>query len=49
MAGALLVREAGGHVTQLAPSDPALPRIIASGSGIHGDLVALLARATAEL
>jgi myo-inositol-1(or 4)-monophosphatase len=49
MAGALLVREAGGRVTQLAPSDPALPRIIASGPEIHDDLVALLARATEGL
>ena len=46
MAGAMLVREAGGRVTELAPSDPAFPRIIASGPGIHDDLVALLARAT---
>ena len=49
MAGALLVREAGGRVTQLAPSDPALPRIIASGPGIHDDLVALLGHATEGL
>ena len=49
MAGALLVREAGGRVTQLTPSDPALPRIIASGPGMHDDLVALLARATEGL
>jgi len=46
MAGALLVREAGGRVTELNPKDPAFPRIIASGSGIHSELVALLARAT---
>jgi myo-inositol-1(or 4)-monophosphatase len=46
MAGALLVREAGGRVTELNPADPAFPRIIASGSGIHDDLAALLARAT---
>jgi myo-inositol-1(or 4)-monophosphatase len=49
MAGALLVREAGGRVTELAPADPAFPRIIASGPGIHDDLVALLARATEGL
>jgi len=49
MAGALLVREAGGRVTELAPADPAFPRIIASGSGIHDDLVTLLARATRGL
>jgi fructose-1,6-bisphosphatase/inositol monophosphatase family enzyme len=41
----MLVREAGGRVTQLDPRDPALPRIIASGPGIHDDLVTLLARA----
>ncbi len=46
MAGALLVREAGGQVTELQPRDPAFPRIIASGPGIHDDLVALLASAT---
>ena len=49
MAGALLVREAGGRVTELRPEDPAFPRIIASGPGIHDDLVALLARATEGL
>jgi myo-inositol-1(or 4)-monophosphatase len=49
MAGAMLVREAGGRVTELKPKDPAFPRIIASGPGIHGDLVALLGRATAGL
>jgi myo-inositol-1(or 4)-monophosphatase len=49
MAGAMLVREAGGRVSQLDPADPAFPRIIASGPGIHDDLVALLARATESL
>jgi myo-inositol-1(or 4)-monophosphatase len=49
MAGALLVREAGGRVTQLEPDDPAFPRIIASGPGIHDSLVTLLARATPGL
>ena len=49
MAGAMFVREAGGQVTLLEPKDPAFPRIIASGPGIHDDLVALLARATAGL
>ena len=49
MAGALLVREAGGRVTELTPSDPALPRIIASGPRMHDKLVALVARASAEL
>jgi myo-inositol-1(or 4)-monophosphatase len=45
MAGAMFVREAGGRVTLLEPKDPAFPRIIASGPGIHDDLVTLLARA----
>jgi fructose-1,6-bisphosphatase/inositol monophosphatase family enzyme len=49
MAGALLVREAGGRVTELAPADPAFPRVIASGPGIHDDLVKLLARVTEGL
>jgi myo-inositol-1(or 4)-monophosphatase len=49
MAGALLVSEAGGRVTQLHPSDPALPRIVASAPGIHDDLVALLGRAAKGL
>jgi myo-inositol-1(or 4)-monophosphatase len=45
MAGALLVREAGGRVTELSPSDPAFPRIIASGPGVHDALTRLLADA----
>jgi myo-inositol-1(or 4)-monophosphatase len=49
MAGALLVREAGGRVTELTPANPAFPRIIASGAGIHDRLVALLDRATRGL
>jgi myo-inositol-1(or 4)-monophosphatase len=49
MAGAMLVREAGGRVTQLDPKDPAFPRIIASGPEVHDDLVALLGRATEGL
>jgi myo-inositol-1(or 4)-monophosphatase len=49
MAGAMLVREAGGRVTELTPLDPAFPRIIASGARVHADLVALLARATESL
>jgi fructose-1,6-bisphosphatase/inositol monophosphatase family enzyme len=40
-----LVTEAGGRVTQLHPSDPALPRIVASAPGIHDDLLGLLDRA----
>lgn len=46
MGGAMLVREAGGRVTELTPANPAFPRIIASGAGIHDGLVALLDRAT---
>jgi myo-inositol-1(or 4)-monophosphatase len=46
MGGAMVVREAGGRVTELAPANPAFPHIIASGAGIHDDLLALLARAT---
>jgi myo-inositol-1(or 4)-monophosphatase len=42
MAGAMLVREAGGLVTELTPLDPAFPRIIASGPGVHDALVRLL-------
>jgi myo-inositol-1(or 4)-monophosphatase len=45
MAGAMLVREAGGQVAELTPTDSAFPHIVASGPGIHHDLVALLARA----
>jgi myo-inositol-1(or 4)-monophosphatase len=49
MAGAMLVREAGGQVSELDPRDPAFPRIIASGPGIHDDLRALLVRAVEGL
>jgi myo-inositol-1(or 4)-monophosphatase len=49
MGGAMIVREAGGRVTELTPKDPAFPRIVASGAGIHDDLVALLGRATQGL
>jgi myo-inositol-1(or 4)-monophosphatase len=49
MAGAMLVREAGGRVSQLDPRDPAFPRIIASGPGIHDELLTLLARAVEGL
>ena len=45
MAGAMLVREAGGRVTELTPLDPAFPRIIASGPGVHDALTRLLANA----
>jgi len=49
MAGALLVNEAGGRVTELHASDPALPHIVASGVGIHDSLLALLDRAAHTL
>lgn len=49
MAGALLVREAGGRVSELTPADPALPRIVASGLALHEPLLALLAKATVGL
>jgi myo-inositol-1(or 4)-monophosphatase len=49
MAGALLVREAGGRVTTLSPANPALPRIVASAPRIHDALVDLLERATSGL
>jgi myo-inositol-1(or 4)-monophosphatase len=49
MAGAMLVREAGGRVTELTPANPAFPHIVASGAGTHDDLVALLERATQGL
>ena len=45
MPGTLLVREAGGRVTELTPSNPALPRIIASAPDIHDALNRLLERA----
>ena len=45
MAGAMLVREAGGRVSELDPSDPAFPRIIASGQDLHEPLTRLLAEA----
>lgn len=49
MAGAMIVRESGGRVTELKPADPAFPSLAASGTAIHDDLVALLARATRGL
>jgi myo-inositol-1(or 4)-monophosphatase len=45
MAGAMLVREASGVVTELAPANPAFPRIIASGPRLHDALTRLLAEA----
>jgi myo-inositol-1(or 4)-monophosphatase len=45
MAGAMLVREAGGRVTELTPDNAAFPRIIASGTGLHDALTRLLANA----
>ena len=41
-AGALLVREAGGRVTELPQMKPGQPHIVASGPGIHDALVGLL-------
>ena len=49
MAGAMLVREAGGRVIELQPTDSAFPRIIASGPYVHDDLLALLVRVTERL
>ncbi len=45
MAGAMLVREAGGRVTELPQARPGQPHIAASAPGIHDDLVTLLRRA----
>ena len=44
-AGALLVREAGGRVTQLPQARPGQPHIVASAPRIHDALVALLRKA----
>ena len=44
-AGALLVKEAGGRVTEMAQRKPGQPHIVASGSDIHEAFVALLERA----
>jgi myo-inositol-1(or 4)-monophosphatase len=41
-AGALLVREAGGRVTELEQKKPGQPHIVASGAGIHDALVTLI-------
>lgn len=45
MAGALIVREAGGRVTELPQARSGHPHIIASAPGVHDALVALLERA----
>lgn len=45
MAGALLVREAGGRVSELRPPQPALPNIVASAPAIHDSLTQLLRKA----
>jgi myo-inositol-1(or 4)-monophosphatase len=45
MAGALIVREAGGRVTELAQARSGHPHIVASAPGVHDALVALLQRA----
>ena len=44
-AGALLVREAGGRVSELPQARAGQPHIAASATGIHAALVALLQRA----
>ena len=44
-AGALLVQEAGGRVTEVSEARPGHPHIVASAPDIHDDLVALLRRA----
>ncbi len=41
-AGALLVREAGGRVTELVQERPGDPHVVASAPDIHDDLVGLL-------
>jgi myo-inositol-1(or 4)-monophosphatase len=45
MAGALIVREAGGSVTELPQARSGHPHIVASAPGVHDALVALLERA----
>jgi fructose-1,6-bisphosphatase/inositol monophosphatase family enzyme len=45
MAGALVVREAGGRVTELAQARSGHPHIVASAPAIHDELVELLQRA----
>jgi len=45
MAGALIVREAGGRVTELAQARSGHPHIVASAPGVHDALIALLKRA----
>ena len=42
VAGALLVSEAGGRVTELPEATGGEPRIVASGAGLHGPLLSLL-------
>jgi myo-inositol-1(or 4)-monophosphatase len=45
MAGALIVREAGGRVTELKQRRSGHPHIVASAPSVHDALVALLKRA----
>ncbi len=45
MAGALIVREAGGRVAELPQARSGHPHIVASAPGVHDALVALLKRA----
>ena len=44
-AGALLVREAGGRVTELEQKRPGQPHVVASGALVHDALVALIRNA----
>jgi len=45
MAGGLLVREAGGRVSELRPSRAGLPNIVATAPAIHDPLTRLLSKA----
>ena len=44
-AGALIVQEAGGRVTELTQARPGQPHVVASAPAIHDELVILLRRA----
>ena len=46
-AGALLVREAGGRVTEVPGIRAGLPGIVASGAGVHSALLAIVERQSA--
>lgn len=45
-AGILLVREAGGRVSEVRGVRPDVPGILASGAAVHDDLLALIAAGT---